>query len=53
MLDKNIATSIRLLKGNDVARILNISRAFAYQLMRQGRIQPSGSVVRCVCVLKI
>jgi excisionase family DNA binding protein len=26
------------LKGNDVARVLNISRAFAYQLMRQGEI---------------
>ena len=38
MLDKNISTSIRLLKGNDVARMLNISRAFAYQLMRQGKI---------------
>jgi excisionase family DNA binding protein len=29
----------RLLNGDDVARILNISKAFAYQLMRQGEIR--------------
>jgi excisionase family DNA binding protein len=29
---------IQLLKGDDVAKILNISLPFAYQLMRQGEI---------------
>ena len=38
MLGQDITTEICLLKGNDVARMLNISRAFAYQLMRQGEI---------------
>jgi excisionase family DNA binding protein len=38
MLNQEITTEICLLKGNDVARMLNISRAFAYQLMRQGEI---------------
>jgi excisionase family DNA binding protein len=38
MLNQDVATEICLLKGNDVARMLNISRAFAYQLMRQGEI---------------
>jgi excisionase family DNA binding protein len=38
MLDQDVTTEICLLKGNDVARMLNISRAFAYQLMRQGEI---------------
>jgi excisionase family DNA binding protein len=38
MLDQDVTTEICLLKGNDVARVLNISRAFAYQLMRQGEI---------------
>jgi excisionase family DNA binding protein len=38
MLNQDITTEICLLKGNDVARMLNISRAFAYQLMRQGEI---------------
>ena len=38
MLDQDVTTEVCLLKGNDVARILNISRAFAYQLMRQGEI---------------
>lgn len=38
MLDQYVTTEICLLKGNDVARLLNISRAFAYQLMRQGEI---------------
>ena len=28
-----------LLTGNDIARILNISRSLAYQLMRRGNIQ--------------
>jgi len=27
-----------LLRGQDVARILNVSRAFAYQLMQRGEI---------------
>ena len=38
MLIQELPTEICLLKGNDVARMLNISRAFAYQLMRQGEI---------------
>jgi len=38
MLNQELTTEICLLKGNDVARMLNISRAFAYQLMRQGEI---------------
>lgn len=38
MLDQDVTTEICLLKGNDVARVLNISRAFAYQLMHQGEI---------------
>ena len=38
MLDQDVTTEICLLKGNDVARMLNISRAFAYQLMRHGDI---------------
>jgi|GEM_PF-1795559 len=38
MLDHELTPEICLLKGNDVARMLNISRAFAYQLMRQGEI---------------
>jgi excisionase family DNA binding protein len=38
MLNHEHTTEICLLKGNDVARILNISRAFAYQLMRHGEI---------------
>ena len=41
-MTNNPASSIEcfpfLLKGNDVAGILNISRAFAYQLMRQGHL---------------
>jgi excisionase family DNA binding protein len=35
---QDVTPEISLLKGNDVARMLNISRAFAYQLMRQGDI---------------
>jgi excisionase family DNA binding protein len=38
MFNQYVTTEICLLKGNDVARVLNISRAFAYQLMRQGEI---------------
>lgn len=29
----------RLLKASEVAQILNVSRAFAYQLMQQGKIR--------------
>jgi len=29
----------RLLTAGEIAKILNISRAFAYQLMRQGKIR--------------
>ena len=39
----------KLLKGNDVAKILDISRTFAYQLMRQGKI-PTVRLGRCVRV---
>lgn len=48
MLEQDLSTEICLLKGNDVARMLNISRAFAYQLMRQGEIPTIriGSAVR-------
>jgi excisionase family DNA binding protein len=28
----------KLLKGNEVAEILNVSKAFAYRLMSEGRI---------------
>lgn len=28
----------KLLKGNEVAKILNISKAFAYRLMAEGKI---------------
>ena len=38
MPNQDVITEICLLKGNDVANLLNISRAFAYQLMRQGEI---------------
>ena len=31
--------SERLLKATEVAEILNVSRAFAYQLMKQGKIR--------------
>jgi predicted DNA-binding transcriptional regulator AlpA len=31
-----LETPVRLLKAVDVARILNVSRAFAYQLMNRG-----------------
>lgn len=42
------AYSIRLLTGNEVANILNISRAFAYRLMKEGTIPTVriGSAVR-------
>jgi excisionase family DNA binding protein len=36
--DQNDIKSERLLKANDVSRILNISRALAYRLLRQGDI---------------
>ena len=51
MLNQDVATEICLLKGNDVARMLNISRAFAYQLMRQGEI-PTVRIGNAVCVCK-
>lgn len=38
MLNRDLTTEICLLKGNDVARVLTINRAFAYQLMRRGEI---------------
>jgi excisionase family DNA binding protein len=51
MLDQECTTEICLLKGNDVARLLNISRAFAYQLMRQGEI-PTVKIGNAVRVRK-
>jgi excisionase family DNA binding protein len=38
MSDQNISVSIQLLTGEEVARILKISRAYAYRLMKQGDI---------------
>jgi excisionase family DNA binding protein len=32
------APELKLLRGDDVAKILNVSRAFAFQLMRRGEI---------------
>lgn len=52
MLNQDLTNEICLLNGNDVALMLNISRAFAYQLMRQGEPQ-SGSATPCECVRKI
>ena len=40
-----------LLKGDDVAKILNISRSFAFQLMRHGEI-PTVRMGRSVRVRK-
>jgi excisionase family DNA binding protein len=38
--DINVTKKItRLLTGNEVAQILNISRTYAYQLMRFGKIR--------------
>jgi len=51
MLNHEHKTEICLLKGNDVARMLNISRAFAYQLMRQGEI-PTVKIGNAVRVRK-
>jgi len=51
MLNQELTTEICLLKGNDVARMLNISRAFAYQLMRQGEI-PTVRIGNAVRVCK-
>lgn len=52
MLEQDITAEICLLKGNDVARMLNISRAFAYQLMRQGEI-PTVRIGNAVRVRKV
>ncbi len=41
-MDENlflINTESRLLRATEVARILNVSRAFAYRLMQQGKIR--------------
>lgn len=48
MSNQDVTTEICLLKGNDVARLLDLSRAFAYQFMRQGKIPTVriGSVAR-------
>ena len=37
-IDDQIKSERKLLKATDVARILNVSRAFAYQLMGRGEI---------------
>jgi excisionase family DNA binding protein len=37
-MNTQIDAPIKLLKAIDVARILNVSKAFAYQLMRKGVI---------------
>ena len=39
----------KLLKGDEVARILDVSKTFAYLLMRQGKI-PTVRMGRCVRV---
>jgi excisionase family DNA binding protein len=49
MAEYNVLNTIRLLKGSDVAQVLNISRAFAYQLMREGKI-PTIKIGRAVRV---
>ena len=38
MVNKNDGLPERLLKATEVAKILNISRTFAYQLMNKGNI---------------
>ena len=38
MNDQNNIRNERLLKADDVSRILNISRALAYRLLKQGEI---------------
>jgi len=38
MINKNDGLPERLLKAREVARILNISKAFAYHLMNKGNI---------------
>ena len=38
-MDVDIKLPERLLKATEVAEILSISRAFAYQLMKQGKIR--------------
>jgi|APSaa5957512622_1039677.scaffolds.fasta_scaffold281669_1 excisionase family DNA binding protein len=37
-IDVRLDLPIRLLKATEIAEILNISRAFAYRLMKQGVI---------------
>jgi len=49
MTEYHIINPIHLLKGSDVADMLNISRAFAYQLMREGKI-PTVKIGRAVRV---
>ena len=41
MNEKTIQVSVemKLLRATEVAQILNVSRAFAYRLMQQGRIR--------------
>ena len=49
---KNEERKNRLLRGEDVAEILNISLPFAYQLMRRGEI-PTVRLGRAVRVREI
>lgn len=49
MSDQYISVSIQLLTGEEVARILKISRAYAYRLMKQGDI-PTIKIGRTVRV---
>ncbi len=37
-IDEPLHLPIRLLKATEIAELLNISRAFAYRLMKQGDI---------------
>ncbi len=45
----NLSMGRMLLRGEDVARILNCSKAFAFQLIRQGRL-PAVHIGRAVRV---
>ena len=49
MTDQEINPQIKLLTGNDVARILKVSRGYAYRLMQQG-VLPTLRIGRSVRV---
>ncbi len=48
MISGDLVSTEALLTGNDVARLLNVSRAFAYRLLQRGEIASvrMGRVVR-------